>query len=78
MPKRATPEGEEGSARDGKLAMSGGKGSKKAFARSAAFFEDTLGKSIVAPQKLSLEHDQDTRELAEALTDFWLGSRSNR
>ena len=47
--KRATPEGEEGSA---KLAKSGGKGSMKASARSAASSEDTLGKSIVALYKL--------------------------
>ena len=70
------PEGEKGSARDIKLAKSRGNGSMEAFARSAASYEDTLGKSIVALQKLSLEHDQDTRELAGAFTDFWLALKS--
>ena len=53
--KRATPEREEGSARDSKLTKNGGKGSLKASARSAASHEDTLGRSIVALQKLSLK-----------------------
>ena len=45
-------------------------------ARSAASCEDTLGKSIVALEKLSLKHDQFMRELAGALTDFWLAPKS--
>ena len=69
MSERATNKGEEGSARDGKLAKNGGKESMRASARSAASYEDTLGKSIVALQKLSLNHDQDMRELAEAGAD---------
>ena len=74
--KRATPEGEENSARDSKLPKSGGKGSIKASARSAASYEDTLARSIVALRKLSLKHDQEIRELAGALTDFWLAPKS--
>ena len=72
--KRATPEGEEGSARDTKLAQSGGKGSMKVSVRSAVSYKDTLGKSIVALQKLS--PNQDMRALAGALTDFWLAPKS--
>ena len=60
------------SARDSKLPKRGGKGSMKASARPAASHEDTLGRSIVALQKLSLRHEQGIRELAGALTDFWL------
>ena len=74
--KRATPEGEEGNARDSKLPNSGGKGSMKASARSAASYEDTRGKSIVALPKLSLKHDQDMRELASAHTEFWLAPKT--
>ena len=74
--KRATPEGEESSARDSKLPKNGGKGSMKASARSAASHEDTPGRSIVALQKMSLQHDQELRELAGALTDFWLAPKS--
>ena len=74
--KRATPEGEESSARDSKLPKSGGNGSMKASARSAASYEDTLARSIVALQKLSLKHDQEIRELAGALTDFWLAPKT--
>ena len=48
----------------------------KASARSAASYEDTPGRSIVALQKLSLQHDQELRELAEALTDLWLAPKS--
>ena len=48
--KRATPEGEGSSARDSKLPKSGGKGSMTAGARSAASYEDTVGRSIVALQ----------------------------
>ena len=48
----------------------------KASARSAASYEDTLGKSIVALQKLFLKHHQDMRELAGTLTDFWLAPKS--
>ena len=48
----------------------------KASARSAASYEDTLAKSIVALQKMSLKHDQEIRELAGALTDFWLAPKS--
>ena len=76
MSKRATPEGEEGCARDSKLAKSGGKGSINASASSAVSHEDTLGKSIVALQKLSQKHDQDMRELAGTLTDFWIVPKS--
>ena len=64
--KRATPEGEGGSARDSKLPKNGGKGSMRASASSAASNDDSLGKSIVALQKLSLKHDQEIRELAGA------------
>ena len=32
--------------------------------------------SIVVLQKVSLKHDQDMRELAGALTDFWLAPKS--
>ena len=56
--KRATPEGEGSSARDSKLPKNGGKGSMRASARSAASYEDSPGRSIVALQKLSLKHDQ--------------------
>ena len=48
----------------------------KASARSAASYEDTLGRSIVALQKLSLKHDQEIRELAGALRDFGLAPRT--
>ena len=48
----------------------------KASARSAASYEDTLGRSIVALQKLSVKHDQAIRELAQALTDFWFAPNS--
>ena len=48
----------------------------KASARSAASYEDTPGRSIVALQKLSLKHDQDIRERAGAPTDFWLAPKS--
>ena len=48
----------------------------KASARSPASHEDTLRKSIVALQKLSLKHDQDVRELAGAVTDFWLAPKT--
>ena len=48
----------------------------KASARSAASYEDTPGRSIVALQKLSLQHDQELGELAGALTDFWLAPKS--
>ena len=70
--KRATPVGEGSSARDSKLPKNGGKGATRASARSAASYEDSLGRSIVALQKLSRKHDQEIRELAGALTDFWL------
>ena len=53
--KRATPEGEGSSARDTKLPT------MRASARSAASYEDSLGRSIVALQKLSLKHDQEIR-----------------
>ena len=68
--------GRKSSARDGKLSKNGGKGSMKASARSAASYEDTPGRSIVALQKLSLNHDQEMREPAGALTDFWLAPKS--
>ena len=50
--KRATPEGERSSARDSTLPKSGGKGSTRANARSAASYEVSLGRSIVALQKI--------------------------
>ena len=74
--KRAAPEGEGSSARDSKLTKSGGKGSMKASARLAASYEDALGRSIVALQKLSLKHDQEIRELAGAPGGFWLGPKT--
>ena len=76
MAERATPEGEGSSARDSKLPRNGGKGSMKASARPAASYEETQKRSIVALQKLGLEHDQEIRELAGALTDFWLAPKS--
>ena len=48
----------------------------KTSARSAALYENTLGRSIVALQKLSLQHDQEIRELAGALTNLWLAPKS--
>ena len=48
----------------------------KASARSAASYEDTLGRPIVALQKLILKHDQELRELADTLTDLWLAPKS--
>ena len=70
--KGATPEGEGSSARDSKLPENGGKGLMRASARSAASYEDSQGRSIVALQKMSLKHDEEIRELAGTLTDFWL------
>ena len=78
MSNRATPEDEEGSARDSNLANGESKGSTRASARSAASHEDTLEKSILTLQKLCPKHDQDMRELAGALTDFWLAPKSLR
>ena len=74
--KRATPEGEGSSARDSKVPKHRGKGSMRARAKSAASHEDSLGRSIVALQKMSLKHDQEIRELAGALTDFWLAFKT--
>ena len=48
----------------------------RASARSAASYEDSRGRSIVALQKLSLKHDQEIRELAGALTDFLLAPKA--
>ena len=62
--------------RDSKLPKSGGKGSMRASARSAASYKDSEGRSIVALQTLSLQHDQEIRELAGALTDFWLAPKT--
>ena len=50
----------------------------RASARSAASHEDSPGRSIVALQKLSLKHDQEIRELAGALTHFWLAPKTFR
>ena len=50
----------------------------RASATSAASYEDSLGRSIVTLQKLSLKHDQEIRELAGALTDFWLAPKTLR
>ena len=46
---------------------------ESASARSAASYEDTLGRSIVSLQK---KKDQEIRELAGALTDFWLAPKT--
>ena len=77
--KRATPEGDGSSVeRSSKLPKNGGKGSTRASDRLAASCEDSLGRSIVALEKLSLKHDQEIRELAGALTDFWLAPKTLR
>ena len=77
--KRATPEGERSSARDSTLPKSGGKGSTRANARSAALLRSFARKvDRRACKKLSLKHDQEIRELAGALTDFWLAPKTRQ